>query len=60
MQEVGGKGTGQVARRKAFAFRETSEALEEANSYLLEVCERLNSKPQNGRGNHWLPFDFAL
>ena len=41
--------TVEVARRKAFAFKDTFETLEEANAYLLEVCERLNSKPQDNR-----------
>lgn len=41
--------TVEVARRKAFAFRDTFETLEEANNYLLEVCERLNNKPQDRR-----------
>lgn len=36
-----------VLRRKAFAFRDTFETLEEANAYLLEVCSRLNNKPQD-------------
>lgn len=35
----------EVLRRKAFAFRDTFETLEEANAYLLEVCTRLNHKP---------------
>lgn len=34
----------EVIRRKAFAFRDTFETLEEANQYLLEVCHKLNSK----------------
>jgi len=37
----------EVVRRKAFAFRDTFETLEEANMYLLEVCQRLNKKPQD-------------
>lgn len=41
--------TVEVARRKAFAFRDTFETLEEANDYLQEVCNRLNSKPQDNR-----------
>jgi transposase len=41
--------TVEVVRRKAFAFRDTFETLEEANAYLLEVCERLNNKPQDHR-----------
>lgn len=34
----------EVVRRKAFAFRDTFETLEEANHYLLEVCDKLNQK----------------
>ncbi len=34
----------EVIRRKAFAFRDTFETLEEANQYLLEVCHKLNEK----------------
>ena len=37
----------EVVRRKAFAFRDTFETLDEANSYLLEVCNNRNKKPQN-------------
>ena len=36
----------EVVRRKAFAFRDTFETLEEANQYLQEVCEKRNQKPQ--------------
>jgi len=36
----------EVIRRKAFAFRDTFETLEEANQYLEEVCKKLNRKPQ--------------
>lgn len=36
----------EVIRRKAFAFRDSFETLEEANQYLYEVCERRNRKPQ--------------
>lgn len=39
----------EVVRRKAFAFRDTFDTLEEANAYLLEVCEKLNRKPQATR-----------
>lgn len=41
--------TVEVARRKAFAFRDTFDTLEEANAYLLTICERLNNKPQDNR-----------
>lgn len=34
----------EVIRRKAFAFRDTFETLEEANQYLEEVCKKLNRK----------------
>lgn len=37
----------EVIRRKAFAFRDTFETLEEANQYLQEVCDKLNQKPQS-------------
>lgn len=36
----------EVVRRKAFAFRDEFNSLEEANQYLQEVCQRLNRKPQ--------------
>ncbi|MFZ3591912.1 IS21 family transposase, partial [Bacillus sp. DJP31] len=36
----------EVIRRKAFAFRDTFETIEEANQYLYEVCNGLNQKPQ--------------
>ena len=32
-------------RRKAFAFKDTFESLEDANKYLLNICESLNNKP---------------
>ncbi|MCD8503160.1 MAG: IS21 family transposase [Bacillaceae bacterium] len=41
----------EVIRRKAFAFRETFETLEEANQYLLEVCHKLNRKPIKQKEN---------
>ncbi|WP_341279334.1 hypothetical protein [Paenibacillus sp. FSL H8-0537] len=41
--------TVEVARRKAFAFRDTFETLEEDNDFLLEVCEKLNNQPQDRR-----------
>lgn len=40
----------EVVRRKAFAFKDTFETLEEANQYLLEVCMRRNQKVQEDRG----------
>lgn len=40
-----------VIRRKAFAFQDTFETLEEANQYLLEVCDRLNRKPMKYKEN---------
>lgn len=39
----------EVVRRKAFAFRDTFETLDEANQYLLEVCMRRNQKVQEDR-----------
>lgn len=39
----------EVIRRKAFAFKDTFDTLEEANAYLLEICNKLNSKPQDSR-----------
>lgn len=41
----------EVIRRKAFAFRDSFETLEEANTYLYSVCERLAEKPQSEREN---------
>jgi len=41
----------EVIRRKAFAFRDTFETLEEANQYLLDVCQKLNGKPVKQREN---------
>jgi hypothetical protein len=41
--------TVEVARRKAFAYRDTFDTLEEANAYLLAICEKLNGKPQDSR-----------
>lgn len=35
-------------RRKAFSHRNEFDSLEEANEYLLEVCSRLNTRPQKG------------
>jgi transposase/6-pyruvoyl-tetrahydropterin synthase len=39
----------EVIRRKAFAFKDSFETLEEANYYLLEICEKLNQKLQTGK-----------
>ena len=41
----------EVIRRKAFAFRDTFETLEEANQYLLETCAKRNQKPQMDHQN---------
>lgn len=41
----------EVIRRKAFAFQDTFETLEEANQYLLEVCDKLNRKPMKYKEN---------
>ena len=41
----------EVLRRKAFAFRDTFETLEEANAYLMEACRKRNEKPQEQRSN---------
>jgi len=38
-------------RRKAFAFKDCFETLEEANQYLLEVCHKLNNKPLKSHEN---------
>jgi transposase-like protein len=39
----------EVVRRKAFCVRDTFDTLEEANTYLLTICEKLNRKPQDSR-----------
>jgi hypothetical protein len=39
----------EVIRRKAFAYKDTFDTLEEANAYLLEICNKLNNKPQDNR-----------
>jgi hypothetical protein len=39
----------EVIRRKAFCVRDTFDTLEEANAYLLTICEKLNRKPQENR-----------
>ncbi|MEG6616392.1 IS21 family transposase [Peptococcaceae bacterium 1198_IL3148] len=41
----------EYVRRKAFAFRDSFESLEEANNYLEEVCFKLNNKPQKLNNN---------
>lgn len=40
-----------VLRRKAFAFRDSFETIEEANQYLYEICEGRNQKLQPSRNN---------
>ncbi|GAE95041.1 mobile element protein [Gracilibacillus boraciitolerans JCM 21714] len=39
----------EVIRRKAFAFKDSFQTLEEANQYLMEICERLNDRKQTGK-----------
>lgn len=41
----------EYVRRKAFAFKDHFNSIEEANDYLQEVCEQLNSKEQVYNGN---------
>lgn len=41
----------EVVRRKAFAFRDSFENIEEANRYLNKICEDLNRKPQPSQQN---------
>ncbi len=41
----------EYVRRKAFSRRDDFISLEEANEYLLSVCENLNDKPQKGNKN---------
>lgn len=38
----------EYVRRKAFCIQDTFEHVEQANAHLLEVCERLNGRPQTG------------
>lgn len=38
-------------RRKAFAFKDRFDSLEEANDYLLKICQQLNNKPQRLNNN---------
>jgi transposase len=38
-------------RRKSFAFKDEFESLEEANEYLMEICRKLNNKPQRLNDN---------
>jgi len=38
-------------RQKAFSKKDQFDSLEEANVYLLEVCEQLNRRPQTGNKN---------
>ena len=35
----------EYVRRKVFAFKDTFNSLEDANKYLLEICNNLNNKP---------------
>ena len=35
----------EYVRRKAFAFKDTFNSLEDANKYLLSICDTLNNKP---------------
>jgi transposase len=39
----------EVVRRKSFAKNDSFKSLEEANKYILEVCNELNSKPQKSK-----------
>lgn len=41
----------EVLRRKAFGFRDDFESLEEANQYLMEVCDKTNEKTLNKETN---------
>ena len=38
-------------RQKAFSKKDSFDSLEEANAYLLSVCDRLNNKPQTANKN---------
>lgn len=38
-------------RRKSFAFKDSFTTIEEANEYLMEICQKLNSKPQRLNNN---------
>lgn len=38
----------EVIRRKAFAYRDTFDSLEEANSYLHQICQKQNQKEPCG------------
>ena len=39
----------EVVRRKAFCKKDSFKSLEEANKYIIEICYKLNSKPQELR-----------
>ena len=39
----------EVVRRKAFCKNDSFKSLEEANKYIMEICEVLNNKPQESR-----------
>jgi hypothetical protein len=38
-------------RRKSFAFKDNFNTIEEANEYLMGICQKLNAKPQRLNGN---------
>ena len=38
-------------RRKSFAFKDSFATIEEANDYLMEICQKLNTKPQRVNDN---------
>jgi len=39
----------EVVRRKAFCKNDSFQSLEEANKYIMEICDGLNSKPQKSK-----------
>lgn len=41
----------EFVRRKAFAFKDTFDSLEEANEYLASICQKLNRRPQECNQN---------
>lgn len=47
-------------RRKSFAFKDSFNTIEEANEYLMEICHKLNSKPQRLNNNQTALEIFAL
>lgn len=40
----------EYVRRKAFAFKDRFDSIEEANEYLQSICDKLNRKPQPQNG----------